>query len=50
MEIKLKYEPIYVTGTSKKNIVEKITIEIDSLKTYRRALINEAVTGKLNIE
>ncbi len=32
------------------SIVEKITIEIDSLKTYRRALINEAVTGKLNIE
>ena len=26
MEIKLKYEPIYVTGISKKNIVEKITI------------------------
>lgn len=32
------------------SIVEKITKEIDSLKTYRRALINEAVTGKLNIE
>ncbi len=32
------------------SIVENITKEIDSLKTYRRALINEAVTGKLNIE
>jgi len=31
------------------SIVEKITEEIDSLKTYRRALINEAVTGKLKI-
>ena len=31
-------------------IVENITKEIDSLKTYRRALINEAVTGKLKIE
>lgn len=32
------------------SIIEKITTEIDTLKTYRRALINEAVTGKLNIE
>ncbi len=32
------------------SIVEKITEEIDSLKIYRRALINEAVTGKLKIE
>ena len=31
-------------------IVSSITKEIDSLKTYRRALINEAVTGKLKIE
>ena len=31
-------------------IVENITKEIDSLKIYRRALINEAVTGKLKIE
>ena len=31
------------------SIVEKITKEIDALKIYRRALINEAVTGKLNI-
>jgi len=30
-------------------IVEKITKEIDALKIYRRALINETVTGKLNI-
>lgn len=32
------------------SIIEKIKTEIDALKTYRRALINEAVTGKLNIE
>lgn len=32
------------------SIVSNITKEIDSLKTYRRALINEAVTGKLGIE
>lgn len=32
------------------SIVGNITTEIDSLKTYRRALINEAVTGKLDIE
>lgn len=32
------------------SISKKITTEIDTLKTYRRALINEAVTGKLNIE
>ena len=32
------------------SIIEKITTEINSLKTYRRALINEAVTGKLKIE
>ena len=32
------------------SIVEKITTEIDTLKIYRRALINETVTGKLNIE
>lgn len=32
------------------SIVENITKEIDTLKTYRRALINEAVTGKLKIE
>ena len=32
------------------SIIEKIKTEIDTLKTYRRALINEAVTGKLNIE
>lgn len=32
------------------SIIEKITTEIDTFKTYRRALINEAVTGKLNIE
>lgn len=31
-------------------IVSNITKEIDSLKIYRRALINEAVTGKLDIE
>ena len=31
-------------------IVLSITKQIDSLKTYRRALINEAVTGKLKIE
>ena len=31
-------------------IVSSITKQIDSLKTYRRALINEAVTGKLKIE
>ena len=31
------------------SIVEKITKEIDTLKIYRRALVNEAVTGKLNI-
>lgn len=32
------------------SIIEKIISEIDTLKTYRRALINEAVTGKLKIE
>ena len=32
------------------SIIENITKEINSLKTYRRALINEAVTGKLKIE
>ncbi|MEE3485665.1 MAG: restriction endonuclease subunit S [Bacteroidales bacterium] len=31
------------------SIVEKITKEIDTLKIYRRALVNEAVTGKLDI-
>lgn len=32
------------------SIVSSITKQIDSLKIYRRALINEAVTGKLRIE
>lgn len=32
------------------SIIVDISIEIDTLKTYRRALINEAVTGKLKIE
>ena len=32
------------------SIIVEISTEIDSLKIYRRALINEAVTGKLKIE
>lgn len=32
------------------DIIKNINYQTETLKTYRRALINEAVTGKLNIE
>lgn len=32
------------------DIIKNIDLQSDTLKTYRRAIINEAVTGKLNIE